>query len=348
MQIYTQASLKPYHTFAIEQRCDVLVIVENVDDLVEVYQRPEWAALPKLLLGKGSNVLFTEYFRGVVIINRLLGRQAEEREDDYLLHVAGGEDWPELVQWSIEQGYPGLENLALIPGCAGSAPIQNIGAYGVEFKDVCEYVEVLDLNDFSRRRLTAEQCEFGYRDSVFKHALQGRVVIIGVGLRLTKSWQAQADYGPLQAIPEQDRTAESIFDTVCRVRMEKLPDPEVNGNAGSFFKNPLITAEHLARLQADYPAIVAYPAGEQFKVAAGWLIDQCGFKGVTQGGAQVHTNQALVLVNRDNATADDVLSLAARICREVYLRYQIRLEHEVRFMAAEQETCLAALKPELE
>jgi UDP-N-acetylmuramate dehydrogenase len=344
MQISTQASLKPYHTFAIEQQCDVLVTVDTLEELIQVYQHPEWTSLPKLLLGKGSNMLFTEHFHGVVIINRLLGREVEERDDAYLLHIAGGEDWPELVAWSVQSGYGGLENLALIPGCAGSAPIQNIGAYGVEFKDVCEYVEVLDLGDFSQRRLSREQCEFGYRDSVFKRALQGKVAITAVGLRLVKEWQPNVSYGPLQALAESERTAENIFDTVCRIRMEKLPDPAVNGNAGSFFKNPLISAEHLARLKADYPGIVAYRAGKQFKVAAGWLIDQCGLKGQVQGGAQVHPNQALVLVNRDKATADDVLSLAASICQAVYQRYQICLEHEVRFMAAQHETTLAEIK----
>ncbi|WED21717.1 UDP-N-acetylmuramate dehydrogenase [Vibrio sp. JC009] len=343
MQIYNNASLKPYHTFAIESTCEHLVIVESAEELVAVYQKPEWQLLPKLVLGKGSNMLFTEHFMGVVIINRILGKAVSQSDESYLLHIQGGEDWPELVKWATEQGYPGLENLALIPGCAGSAPIQNIGAYGIEFKDVCEYVDILDLDTFSVRRLTDTECLFGYRESVFKHELKGKIVITAVGLKLAKAWVPNVSYGSLQSIAENERSPKRIFDEVCQVRMAKLPDPEVSGNAGSFFKNPVITTEHFSKVKAQYPEIVAYPAGDKMKVAAGWLIDQCGFKGVTEGGAQVHPNQALVLVNKDNATAEDVVKLASRITTEVKHRYGIALEHEVRFMGATQETFLAEL-----
>ncbi|WP_375754178.1 UDP-N-acetylmuramate dehydrogenase [Vibrio sp. HN007] len=349
MQIYQKASLKPFHTFSIESSCEFLVIVESVDDLISVYRNSEWAQLPKLMLGKGSNVLFTEHFNGVVVVNRITGKKVAEQEDAYLIHVEGGEDWPELVEWSVENGYAGLENLALIPGCAGSAPIQNIGAYGNEFKDFCAYVDVVWLEDFSTQRLTAEECEFGYRDSIFKRDYHGKCIIVAVGLKLPKEWSPNTSYGPLQAIAKSELTPERIFSEVCNIRMEKLPDPNKTGNAGSFFKNPVIESEQFRLLKQSYPSIVGYPSGNRVKVAAGWLIDQCGLKGVSRGGAQVHPNQALVLVNKDHATASDVIALASKVVSEVARRYEIHLEHEVRFMGATEETnlseCLKLGKP---
>ncbi|NVD05403.1 UDP-N-acetylmuramate dehydrogenase [Vibrio sp. JPW-9-11-11] len=342
MQIKANADLRQHHTFAISQTCQFLVEAHSVDDLMAIYQKPEWAQLPKLLLGKGSNVLFTAPFEGVVIVNRLHGKQVSESDQAWHLRVAGGEDWPSLVAWCVEQGYSGLENLALIPGCAGSAPIQNIGAYGVELKDVCDYVDVLDLESFTVRRLSADECQFGYRDSIFKRELQGKVAIVALGLKLNKAWQANIDYGPLRTLADEQSqvTAQAIFERVCQVRREKLPDPNKTGNAGSFFKNPLISLAHFERLKQQFPAIVAYPSGDKMKVAAGWLIDQCQLKGFAIGGAQVHQNQALVLINADNAQATDVVNLAAHIRDQVFQRYQIALEHEVRFMGANGETTL--------
>ncbi|UPQ89224.1 UDP-N-acetylmuramate dehydrogenase [Vibrio sinaloensis] len=340
MQPKANADLRQYHTFTIPQTCQWLVEAHTLDDLMAVYQNPQWADLPKLLLGKGSNMLFTAPFAGVVVVNRLQGKQVSESEHSWHLHVAAGEDWPSLVAWSVEQGYPGLENLALIPGCVGSAPIQNIGAYGVELKDVCDYVDVLDLDSFEVRRLSVDECQFGYRDSIFKRELQGKVVIVAVGLKLTKQWQAKIEYGPLKSLAESIPTASDIFQRVCQVRMEKLPDPNVTGNAGSFFKNPVISQAHFDQLKQQFPEIVAYPAENGIKVAAGWLIDQCQLKGFAIGGAQVHQNQALVLINANNASADDVVNLAAYVRDKVKQRYQITLEHEVRFMGADSETTL--------
>lgn len=340
MHSQANADLTRYHTFAISQTCKVLVEAHSVEDLIAIYQQPQWADLPKLILGKGSNMLFTEPFAGVVIVNQLQGKQVTESETAWHLHIAGGEDWPSLVAWCVKQGYPGLENLALIPGCAGSAPIQNIGAYGVELKEVCEYVDVLDLDSFEVRRMTASECQFGYRDSIFKRDLQGKVAIVALGLKLAKQWQAKTEYGPLKSLAESTPTASAIFQRVCQVRMEKLPDPNVTGNAGSFFKNPVISQAHFEQLKQHFPEIVAYPADNGMKVAAGWLIDQCQLKGFAIGGAQVHQNQALVLINADNAQADDVVNLAAHIREKVYQRYQIALEHEVRFMGANGETTL--------
>jgi UDP-N-acetylmuramate dehydrogenase len=339
MQILLNADLKPYHTFSLTQRCEVLVEVTSIDELIEVYSKPEWLTLPKLILGKGSNVLFTQFYAGVVVINRLCSIDARLEGNDVFLHVMGGEDWPDLVAMTVEKKWCGLENLALIPGCAGSAPIQNIGAYGVEFNDVCEYVEYLDLTTMTLKRLTQAECKFGYRDSIFKRDLYGQIVITAVGLKLTTLWSPNLAYGPLQAL-EENCSLQQVYDVVCQTRLAKLPDPEHIGNAGSFFKNPLITkAQYLSLLQ-QCPNVIAYPAGDSMKVAAGWLIDQCGMKGVKMGGAQVHPHQALVLTNVDNASVDDVIQLARAVVNTVFERYQIRLEHEVRFIGRDSETCL--------
>ncbi|WP_428774777.1 UDP-N-acetylmuramate dehydrogenase [Vibrio sp.] len=343
MQSLSDVNLQPYHTFAIPQRCQHLVEIQSLEQLIQAYRHPGWQSLPKLMVGKGSNLLFTEPFQGVVLINRLSGIEVSETDQHWHLHVAAGEDWPSLVKWSVENGYDGLENLALIPGCAGSAPIQNIGAYGVELKDVCEYVDILCLQTFTVKRLSNQDCQFGYRDSVFKHRLYQQAVVVAIGLRLAKQWQASASYGPLQALPPEQRTATAIYQRVCDIRREKLPDPAEYGNAGSFFKNPVISEAHYQQLQQRYPQMVAYPVADGVKIAAGWLIDQCGLKGLAIGGAQVHPKQALVLVNQYQASAEDVIRLAAEVRGRVVEKYGIELEHEVRFIGAWGETNLSEI-----
>ncbi|MEZ9230220.1 UDP-N-acetylmuramate dehydrogenase [Vibrio amylolyticus] len=345
MQSLLNANLRSFHTFAIEQHCDHMIEISSVSQLKEIYQSKHWQLTPKLMLGKGSNMLFTERFQGLVLLNRLMGIEVTESGNDFHLHVQGGEDWPELVKWCVVHGYNGLENLALIPGCAGSAPIQNIGAYGVEFKDVCEYVDVLCLETFEVKRLSNADCLFGYRDSIFKHQMYQRVIVVAIGLKLSKQWQPNIGYGPLKVFDSATVTSKQIFDCVCQVRLDKLPNPDEVGNAGSFFKNPIIGLDHFQKLQSKYPEVVAYPANDEhghsaMKIAAGWLIDQCGLKGEMVGGAQVHPKQALVIVNQNKATADDVVMLADKVRHSVWEKYQIELEHEVRFMGAKEETCL--------
>lgn len=342
MQLHHNANLKSYHTFGLDQTCQYLAVIESVDDLIVLHQSEEWADRPKLMLGKGSNVLFTEPYQGLVMVNRLLGIEHRQDADFHYLHVAGGEDWPSLVEWSIRQGLPGLENLALIPGCAGSAPIQNIGAYGIEFKAVCHYVDYLCLESFTIKRLSVSDCQFGYRDSIFKQDLCGKALVVAVGLRLSKDWKPLLSYGPLQALPSTC-TAEDIYYTVCQVRKDKLPDPTVVGNAGSFFKNPVIDQTSFETLKKQYPNLVAYPTEQGVKLAAGWLIEQAGLKGYTLGGAQVHPKQALVIINKNRATAEDIITLAKQICKTVYDQFNVYLEHEVRFIGAAEETDLRAL-----
>ncbi|WP_158120233.1 UDP-N-acetylmuramate dehydrogenase [Vibrio metoecus] len=340
MQIQLGASLKPYHTFGIEQSAAQLVVAESIDDLKNLYGSVQWANVPKLIIGKGSNMLFTCPYSGVVILNRLYGIEHQQDDAYHWLHVSGGEDWPSLVAWCVEQGIGGLENLALIPGCAGSAPIQNIGAYGIEFKDVCHYVDYLCLETGEVKRLTVEECQFGYRDSIFKHQLYEKAVVIAVGLKLAKAWVPSIHYGPLKDLPSTC-TAHDVYQRVCATRMEKLPDPNVMGNAGSFFKNPVISELEFARLHTLHPDIVAYPAEYGVKIAAGWLIDNAGLKGHQIGGAKVHPKQALVIVNTGAACAQDILQLAAYVKQQVFESYGIELEHEVRFMGESEETNLS-------
>ncbi|CAM3210975.1 UDP-N-acetylmuramate dehydrogenase [Vibrio rarus] len=343
MHITSQADLSSYHTFSIESYCDYLVEAHSLEDLIAIYTNPDWEGVPKLPIGTGSNMLFTEHFAGVAVLNRLLGKTVTETDNYFLLEVSAGEDWPQLVEWTIKNDMPGLENLALIPGCAGTAPIQNIGAYGLEFKDVCDYVEYLDLDTLTLQRLSFELCQFGYRDSIFKHQLSGKAIITKVGLKLDKVWVAKTEYGALQKLIVGDVSAPKVFDAVCKVRRSKLPDPTVLGNAGSFFKNPIISNQQFAKLKLSYPNMVGYPAGEQMKVAAGWLIDNAGLKGYSQGGARVHAEQALVIVNFNHATAQDVLAVAWHVRQCVLQKYNIELEHEVRFIGNKEETNLVAI-----
>ena len=254
------------------------------------------------------------------------------------MHVNGGENWHQLVEWSLSQGIDGLENLALIPGCAGSAPIQNIGAYGVEFKDVCDYVDVLNLNTGEQFRLQASECEFGYRESIFKHRYAQGYVITAVGLKLAKNWQPILKYGSLVNFDPQAVTAKQVFDEVCHIRRSKLPDPKEFGNAGSFFKNPVVSAEQFAKIQKQVENLPHFPQPDgSVKLAAGWLIDQCHLKGFQIGGAAVHQQQALVLINKGNATGQDVVKLAHHIRQTVADKFGVYLQPEVRFMGAKGE-----------
>lgn len=347
MQIYQNANLAPFHTFSINAKAETLIEVESISDLQHVYQDERWQAQPKLVLGKGSNVLFTTDYQGVVLVNRIRGIEVEEDEHCVRVYARGGEDWPELVEHVVNQGIGGLENLALIPGCVGSSPIQNIGAYGVELKDVCEYIDYFDITTFETIRLHVSECYFGYRDSIFKHELKSRAVIIGVGLKLAKPWTANLSYGPLKSLGEHCSPKE-VFDAVCAIRRAKLPDPEQFGNAGSFFKNPVISAQRFTDFHRAFPDAPYYQTDEGIKLAAGWLIEQCGLKGHSIGGAKVHSEQALVLINEDNASAADVIALANHVKSRVADIFMIQLEHEVRFIGSNQETSLEECVTEAE
>jgi UDP-N-acetylmuramate dehydrogenase len=338
MQLMSPFPLKPFNTFGLDAQAKMGFVLSNEAELDTLRGSAWWSdSQPRLLIGEGSNILFTADFDGLVIVNRLKGISVQETADAWLLHVAAGENWPALIQWTLQHQMPGMENLALIPGTVGAAPVQNIGAYGVEFCQFCEYVDTWHFSDGHRQRYSAAACQFGYRDSLFKHELHDQVIITAVGLRIPKQWQPVVEYGPLKALGA-NATAEQIFMTVCELRQSKLPDPTLLGNAGSFFKNPVVSATQAAALKQQHPAMPCFSAGEgQNKLAAGWLIDKAGLKGFSVGNAGVHRDQALVLVNLGNASAAEILQLAKHVANTVKQQFAVQLEPEVRFIGSAGE-----------
>ncbi|AHG20517.1 UDP-N-acetylenolpyruvoylglucosamine reductase [Chania multitudinisentens RB-25] len=332
------ASLKKHNTFALPVNAAHLVIAGRIEMMIKAWQKAQKRREPLLVIGEGSNVLFLEDFAGTVMINELKGIEVKEEEDAWHLHVSSGENWHYLVSSTLDRGMPGLENLALIPGLVGSAPIQNIGAYGIELKNVCEYVDLLNLNTGEIDRMDPERCEFGYRESIFKHKFKVGHVIVGIGLRLNKHWNPLLSYGELTKLDQNTVTPQQVFDAVCAMRRSKLPDPQLVGNAGSFFKNPLVSEEKAHVLLAEYPKMPYYPQPDgEVKLAAGWLIEQCTLKGYRMGGAAVHHQQALVLVNADNASSQDIVELARHVRNTVAAKFDVWLEPEVRFIGATGE-----------
>ncbi|SDK43516.1 UDP-N-acetylmuramate dehydrogenase [Ferrimonas sediminum] len=335
LDIRTNCSLIPYHSFGLQSTAKALVEIHTPEELREVYFAPDYRDVPKLVLGSGSNTVFLQPFDGLIIINRILGRHQQPTEDGVLVHLGAGEDWHTAVMWSLAEGIHGLENLALIPGTAGAAPVQNIGAYGVEFASVCAYVDVLEIDSGETRRLNASDCQFGYRDSIFKGELKDKVVIVGVGLRLSRDWKPQLAYGPLKTLQSQQAlSAAAVAEHIMLVRRQKLPDPKLLGNAGSFFKNPVVSQAVYLDLKQRYPEMPAFASGANgnMKLAAGWLIDQAGLKGYRHQGVGVHEQQALVLVNYGNGTADELISLATKVATEVQSRFGVTLIPEVRLL----------------
>lgn len=331
-------SLKPLNTFAIDVQAQRVVTAHTEVELLTLWRQASARKLPVLVLGGGSNVLFLENYAGTALLNRLKGIAVSEDADAWHVHVGAGEAWHDLVNICLDQNIPGLENLALIPGCVGSAPIQNIGAYGVELQQLCEYVDVIQLKTSAKWRLSAAECQFGYRESIFKHELCEYHAIVAVGLRLTKAWQPVLNYSDLTHLDPQHVTPRQIYDTVCAVRRSKLPDPTLTGNAGSFFKNPVISALEAEYLLSRYPDVPYYPQPDgKVKLAAGWLIDRCGLKGYQLGGAAVHDKQVLVLINTGKASGGNIAALARYIRRQVADRFAVLLEPEVRFISAKGE-----------
>lgn len=338
LTIRKECCLIPYHSFRLPSTASALVEVQSADEMAEAWRLEAYANFPKLVLGSGSNTVFVEQFEGLVIVNRIMGREVVDEGGSWLVKLGAGEDWHEAVMWSLSKGISGLENLSLIPGTAGAAPVQNIGAYGMEFSDLCAYVDVLDLERGLPRRLSQQECGFGYRESIFKGELKGKVVIVGVGIRVSKTWSPQLNYGPLREL--SDPSAHAIAEKVMSVRREKLPDPKVLGNAGSFFKNPVVPNAVGKDIKSRHPGMPAYPAGEgQMKLAAGWLIEQSGMKGHKLDGVGVHQDQALVLVNHGEGTAEQLLALANQVVKRVSERFGVILEPEVRLLNRQGEQC---------
>ena len=334
MQIDSGVSLKPYNTFGLPAVARTLVRIASDADVRRVVDSPELGLAPKFILGGGSNIILTRDMPQVVLKVEVRGmRVVEERADAWIVESGAGEDWHELVKYTLDAGCPGLENLALIPGTVGAAPVQNIGAYGVELQDRFDSLDAVDLVTGRSVTIGPQACAFGYRDSVFKHMLAGRSLITRVRFRLPRPWQPVLGYLELQKKMAETGTphpdAKQVFDWVCAIRHSKLPDPAVIGNAGSFFKNPVVTPEQCRDIIGRDPEIVHYPMPDgSVKLAAGWMIDACGWKGKTVGDAGVYEKQALVLVNRGAAIGSEVMTLALAIQESVYGRFGIRLEPE--------------------
>lgn len=333
LSIQEHISLRSCNSLALDVRARYFVAVDSLAQLREALLWAEQRGLDVLLLGGGSNLVLTADLEQLVIHLQLRGISVlSEDAEGARIEVQAGENWHAFVQWSLAQGFSGLENLSLIPGNVGAAPVQNIGAYGVELKDQLESVLVLDRDTGQVQRLSNAECQFAYRDSVFKRE-PGRRVILSVIFNLPKHAELQLDYGQLRSyLAEQQISAPTALDVsraVCAIRAEKLPDPKQLANAGSFFKNPVVSAEQAQRLQQTYPTIVNFAQADgQVKLAAGWLIEQAGWKGVRQGDAGVHAKQALVLVNYANATGAQILDLAAQIQTDILQRYGVELEIE--------------------
>ncbi len=334
MQIESGVSLKPYNTFGLPAVAGTLVRITGDADVRRVVDDPVMGRAPKFVLGGGSNIILTRDMPQVVLKVEVRGmRLVEERADAWIVEAGAGEDWHALVAWTLAQGYPGLENLALIPGTVGAAPVQNIGAYGLELQDRFESLDAVDLVTGRSVTLWPQICAFGYRDSVFKHSLAGRSVITRVRFRLPRPWKPVLGYLDIERKMHETGitapSAQQLFDWVCAIRRAKLPDPALIGNAGSFFKNPLVTPEQCRDIIGRDPTVVHYPLPDgSIKLAAGWMIDACGWKGKSVGQAGVYEKQALVLVNRGGAIGSEVMTLARAIQESVYGRFGIRLEPE--------------------
>ena len=334
LDIQPQYSLRALNTFGIDAKAAHFLKVTDVAQLDALYRESSLRELPRLILGGGSNLLLTTDFSGLVLYIATQGIAIiGEDERQIFVTAQAGENWHGFVQWTLAQGLPGLENLSLIPGSVGASPIQNIGAYGSEVAEFFHSLTAFDMTSGELLHLSTADCGFAYRDSIFKHALRDRAIILEVRFALPKSWQPNLRYAELAAELASrgiaNPSAQEIADAVIAIRTRKLPDPAKVGNAGSFFKNPVVSAEQRNSLLAQYPALVSYSQADgRYKLAAGWLIDQCGWKGRSMGAASVHENQALVLVNRGGATGADVLRLSNKIREEVQAKYGVMLEAE--------------------
>jgi UDP-N-acetylmuramate dehydrogenase len=341
--IQTQVDLTARNTLALPGRAEFFARVDQPEQLAALAQCADLAGRRRFVLGGGSNLVLGGDFPGLMIAVALKGRELlGEDEDTWQVSAAAGENWHEFVQWTLARGWPGLENLSLIPGSVGAAPVQNIGAYGLEVGEYLDYLEAVDLDDGKMRRFTAVDCVLGYRESLFKREgwhLTGRYVITRVVFRLPKRWRPRVGYGEVTAelarcgihAPAPLQMAEAIM----TIRRRKLPDPAQLPNAGSFFQNPVVSAEFAAALASAYPGLPRYPQADgQVKLAAGWLIEQAGWKGRNLGTVGMYEQQALVLVNRGGATGRDVQNLARAVREAVLARFGVNLTSEPVFLQA--------------
>lgn len=327
-------NLSGHNTFGIDVTCQRYLEFASIDELRMLLSRYDISNNRFFVIGGGSNLLFLKDFDGYILHSDIRGFELleEDEEDIVKLRCGSGETWDDVVARCVDNGWYGAENLSLIPGEVGASAVQNIGAYGVEVKDLICEVEAVDLSDGSLVTFSNEECEYEYRNSVFKHKFKNRFVITHVTYRLSKSFAPKLEYGNIkQALGDKvnNLTALDLRDAIIKIRESKLPDPKVLGNAGSFFKNPVVDQQKYEQLSRLYPVMPHYKVDSGVKIPAGWLIEQCGWKGKTLGRVGVHANQALILINLGGGTGGDVLSLCNRICEDVYAGFGIRIEPEV-------------------
>lgn len=332
-EIQEQVDLRPYNTFGVSQKAAYFADIQDPADLQQAREFAATKRLSVLVLGQGSNTLFINDFPGLVLYMNNRGREILPGAG--MLRVAAGENWHELVIFCLQNSLYGIENLALIPGTVGAAPIQNIGAYGVELEQFFVELEAFDLRTGEIKHMSKADCQFGYRDSIFKQDPGQKLVVLSVTLQLALESALELGYAGLtDALAGQEVTPQSVFDAVCAIRSSKLPDPKQIGNAGSFFKNPVISRSKLMSLRESYPQLPAWDTvdADLVKVSAAWLLDQQGWKGKARGGAAVHEDHALVLVNRGNASGEDVVLLAQEMSSSVLQSFGIALQTEVRII----------------
>ncbi|MBO9155096.1 UDP-N-acetylmuramate dehydrogenase [Chitinophaga sp. GCM10012297] len=334
MKIQENVSLRQYNTFNLDATARYFAAFHSREALEEILAGPQFKYTPKLILGGGSNILLTKDFDGLVLKNEIKGIHTVSEDEEHVYVKAGaGENWHQFVMHCIEKGYAGLENLSLIPGNVGASPMQNIGAYGVEIKDVFEELEALHLQEHTLVSFNREACAFGYRESVFKRQYKDQFAILQVIYKLSKKPTLNTSYGAIeQELERMGKTpsVRSVSEAVINIRSSKLPNPAEIGNAGSFFKNPEVTKEKYEELKLAFPNVVAYPLpGDHYKLAAGWLIEQSGWKGYRNGDAGVHARQALVLVNYGNARGEELVELSWQIVDSVKEKFGVVLEREV-------------------
>ncbi len=338
MLIEEHRSLKEFNTFGIDVRARYFSSFSNVEELIELLQFAKESNVPPFILGGGSNMLLTKDLEALVMKNNILGLDLmEESSREVIVESGAGEVWHDLVLWSMDHEWGGLENLSLIPGLVGAAPIQNIGAYGVEMKDCFVSLDALNRETLAMETFEHGDCDFAYRDSIFKGPLKDKYVITSVRFRLQKQPELNTSYGAIQnqlrSMGIKHPSIKDVSDAVIAIRQSKLPDPKEIGNSGSFFKNPVVDLAIYESLQKNYPEIPSYPLdNDKVKLAAGWLIEQSGWKGKRAGDAGMHSKQALVLVNHGNATGEELLAVSREVQNDVYQKFDIQLEPEVNIL----------------
>ena len=332
-KIKTNKSLKNYNTFGIECIANQFIELINREDLSTLVNHLSRQKQKTIVIGEGSNILFqTAVFDGIAIVNRIKGIELVKEDEKWVwIEVLGGEIWDEFVKYCVENKYYGVENLSLIPGTVGAAPVQNIGAYGMEVKDIIEEVSAIKLATGQSETFDNKDCKFSYRNSIFKQEFPDKYLIVSVQFKLSKIPNLVLDYGNLKEVLSPNPSLLEVRNKIIEIRETKLPDPKLIGNVGSFFKNPIISIGKRNALLKNFPKIVHYPAGEgKAKLAAGWLIDQAGWKGKRKGDVGVHQNQALVIINYGDANGQEIINFSQRIMNDVFEKFEVVLEREVR------------------